>query len=80
MPILKHAIKKQKQDKKRTMLNARVKTKAKGIVKQIKADPKANSGLLSQAFSMLDRAAKKGVFHKRKADRLKSRLSKLVAK
>lgn len=78
MPILKNAIKKLRTDAKRTERNKLVRTKTKSVLKTVRASLKVED--LSAAFSALDRAAKKGVFHKSKADRLKSRLTKLVAK
>jgi ribosomal protein S20 len=79
MPILKHAIKKIRTDKRRAVVNARVRTKAKGAIKQVRSNP-TDVTLLSQAFSAIDRAAKIFVFHPRKADRLKSRLTALHTK
>lgn len=35
-------------------------------------------GVVAEAYRMLDRAAKKGVMHKKKAARLKSRLAKAI--
>lgn len=75
MPILKSAKKKLKADKKKKLVNRIVRTKASRLLDKAKTEKTAES--LSQAFSALDRAAKKGVFHHRKADRLKSRLAKL---
>jgi|SRR5579885_325597 len=76
MPILKHAKKKQRQDKKRTIHNRKIKETFKNVLKQAKAvkTPEA----LSKAFSALDKAAKANVIHANKAARLKSSLSKLA--
>lgn len=79
MPILKHAIKKLKQDKKRTTRNKALKTKFRSSVKTAQTNKK-DAGLLGLAFSAIDKAAKKGVIHKRKADRMKSRLTKFVSR
>lgn len=76
MPILKHAIKKLRVDKKRAEVNKVVRNKARRAVKLVRTSPTADA--LRSAFSALDRAAKKKVFHKSKANRLKSRLSKLI--
>lgn len=78
MPILKNAIKKLRADEKRTQRNKLVRTKAKSIIKDVREGLKIED--LNKAFSAVDRAAKKGIFHKSKADRIKSRLSKLIAK
>jgi small subunit ribosomal protein S20 len=77
MPVLKHAKKKQRADEKKRVLNRMVKTKALKLLDKAKKEKGVNE--VSLAFSSLDRAAKRGVFHKRKADRLKSRLAKLLA-
>jgi small subunit ribosomal protein S20 len=77
MPLLRHAKKKQRQDKKRTIENKKVKDAFKKLVKKAKIEktPKA----LSEAFSGLDKAAKKNLIHKNKAARMKSSLTKFVA-
>lgn len=78
MPILKHAKKKLRVDERRNAVNKIIKTKARKAIDRMR---KGSSGeALSLAFSAIDRAAKKNVYHKRKADRLKSRLSKLIEK
>lgn len=77
MPITKSAIKKLRADKKKALFNKATKTKAKSAVDSLKANPTIET--LAAAFSMLDKAAKKGVIKLGKANRLKSRLSKKVA-
>ena len=76
MPITKSAIKKTRVDAKKQKFNKVVRTKALGAIKSFRKKPEKSK--LSSLFSAIDRAAKKKVFHKKKADRLKSRLSKLV--
>lgn len=78
MPITKSAIKKIRVDKKRQEVNKRVRTRALKIIKSFRNSPKIKD--LPKLFSAIDRAAKKNIFHKRKADRLKARLNKLVDK
>jgi len=77
MPVLKHALKKLKADKRREKINKRIKTKTKKAIRAFKEAP--SKELLPNTFSALDRAAKKNVIRKGKADRLKSRLSALIA-
>ena len=77
MPITKSAIKKLRADKKKALFNKATKTKAKSAVDSLKANPTKET--LASAFSMLDKAAKKGVIKVGKANRLKARLSKKVA-
>ncbi len=77
MPVLRHAKKKLRQDKKRKVRNRKVKDTFKELVKKAKIakTPKA----LSLAFKSLDKAAKQNIIHKNKAARLKSSLTKFVA-
>jgi ribosomal protein S20 len=76
MPITKSAIKKTRVDARKQNFNKIVRTKALSAIKSFRKTPKQSS--LASLFSAIDRAAKKKIFHKKKADRLKSRLSKLV--
>lgn len=78
MPVLPHAKKKQRVDERRRKVNQKVRTKAKRAIAAFRSEP--SEELLGKAFSAIDRAAKKNVFHKGKADRLKARLSKVLAK
>lgn len=76
MPILKSAIKKQKQDKKRTAVNTPYKLQYRAAVKKMREEKTKKA--LQAAFQALDKAAQKRVIHKNKAARLKSRLNKLA--
>ena len=77
MPLLKHAKKKLKQDKKRTALNKKVKVTFKAAVKKAREIKSAKT--VSEAFKAIDKAAKANLMHKNKAARIKSSLSKLIA-
>ncbi len=76
MPVIKQAIKKVRQDERKTAINLVRKTAYKKAVSEFRKNPTA--ALLTTAFKALDKAAKINVIHKNKASRLKSRLSKLV--
>lgn len=78
MPITKSALKKVRSDKKKSLYNKATKTKTKNALDAFKATPTLET--IAKAFSMVDKAAKKGVFKGRKADRIKSRLAKLISK
>jgi len=78
MPVTQSAKKALLKDRRRTLVNARVRQQLKQILKETREKPSSN--LLKQAVRILDRAAKKKVIHNGKADRLKSRLTKLVKK
>ena len=77
MPVTKQAIKKVRQDKRKTIYNIRTKKAYKQAVAAFRKNPKAVS--ISAVFSKLDRAAKTNLIHKNKASRLKSRLSALIS-
>ncbi len=76
MPVIKQAIKKVRQDKRKTVFNTRVKRTYKDAVSSFRKSPKAAA--LAEVFSALDKAAKTNVIHANKASRLKSKLSKLI--
>ncbi|MBM3205587.1 30S ribosomal protein S20 [Candidatus Shapirobacteria bacterium] len=78
MPVIKSAKKALRRDQRRTVINKKIKQDIKAILKKTRQNPVAKN--LAQAARILDRAAKKKVIHPQKANRLKSRLAKLVAK
>lgn len=78
MPVTKSAKKALRKDRRRTVINTRIRRRLKEVLKKTRANP--TKKLLSQAVSVLDRAAKKRVIHPNKAARLKSRLAKLAKK
>ena len=78
MPITKRAIKKLRHDRKRAVDSDVVRTTLRKLVKAARVTPGKKT--LTTAFAALDKAANKHLIHKNKAARLKSRLSKLLAK
>lgn len=91
MPITKSAKKALRVGSRRHSINLRVKRAYKEAVRDVRRlaneKPvttealKGNETLknaLTKAYSELDKAAKKGVIHKNKASRLKSRLAKMA--
>ena len=79
----KSAIKRSRQNEKRRLRNKSVKTRVKKIVKSVRLAANDNTKEealkeLINAKSVIDKAAKKGVIHKKTASRKISRLSKLV--
>ncbi len=79
----KSALKRARQNEIRRMRNKSVRTRAKNIVKEVRLAVSENSKeaalkKLDTAKSKIDKAAKKGVIHKKTASRKISRLSKLV--
>ena len=77
MPVTKQAIKKVRADKRKTIINLRIKKALKRAVVTFRKNP--STTLLTAVFKAADKAAKKGVIHKNRAARIKSRLSKLVS-
>ncbi len=82
MPQHKSPRKRMKTDKKRQARNNYVKRTIKTLAKQLKVETtvEAHDEMLSKLYSQLDKAAKKGVIHKRTASRRKARLAEFVNK
>ena len=84
MPITKSAKKALRQNVTRRARNVKRKKAMKGTVKEYRTlvlEKKLDEAkaLLPKVFKALDKTAKSGTIKKNKADRLKSRLSKLVS-
>ena len=84
MANTKQARKRALQSERRRARNRSVVTRVRNIVRSLRktaeSDGKAAAGMLSKTVSELDVAVRKGVLHSRTASRLKSRISKTVAK
>ena len=78
MPVTQSAKKALRRDRRRTVVNIRIKRKLKSALKKMRSQPSVDN--LKTAYQNLDRAAKKKYIHQKKASRLKSRLSKLLLK
>ena len=76
MPIIKSAKKKLKQDRSRSKTNSKYLLTYKNALKKLKK--KGGSATLKEVYKSIDKALKKNIFHKNKANRLKSQASKLV--
>ena len=79
----KSAIKRARQNEIRRQRNRGVKTRVKGIIKEVQAatgseDKEGVTARLKTAQSLIDKAAKKGVLHRRTAARKISRLTRTV--
>ena len=77
VPNIKAAEKWVRQTSKRRVRNLDTKTRLKTLFK--KASGQADEGLARDVAAELDRAAKRGIIHKNKAARKKSRLARAVA-
>jgi len=78
MPITKSAIKKERVDKRRTLQNMAARGRVETTVKDAREKPGVET--LKSMYSALDRAVKHNLIAKRRAARLKSRISKTLKK
>ncbi|MBI2051868.1 30S ribosomal protein S20 [Candidatus Roizmanbacteria bacterium] len=78
MPIIKSAKKKLRQDRNHTMRNAWYKSAYEKALRALNKKGGNSKKLLQEAYSKIDKAAKRGVIDKKKAGRLKAKASKLV--
>ena len=78
MPVIKSAKKKLRVDRKREKANRKLKKMLDLALK--KAEKSVSMEAINSAISIVDKSAKKNIIHKNKAARIKSRLSKLLAK
>lgn len=81
MAHTKSARKRIRQDRKRRLRNQAVKTRIRTLTKDLRgslkgSDPEGAAGPLKAAIRALDRAASKGIIHRRTASRKISRLSR----
>lgn len=77
-PVTQSAKKALRRDKRRTLVNLRIKKKMKIAIKSARERPTKKN--LTLAYSLLDRAVKKNLIHPNKAARLKSQLAKKTVK
>ena len=75
MPVIKSAIKKMRQDKKRESENNTLRVKIDQAVREAKKTKTAKT--VSSAVSLVDKGVKKHLLPKNRAARIKSNLSKL---
>lgn len=78
MPIIARAAKKLRHDRRRTKQVTTTKDALRKLVKSFRKSPTKKS--LDKVFQALDKSAKRNIIHPNKASRLKSRLSRLIAK
>ncbi len=84
MPHTKSAEKRLKQSEARRVRNkshkSAMKTQIKKLFVAMKEESADKAGALSSTFKKIDQVAAKGIIHKNKANRLKSRLAKQLNK
>jgi len=76
MPVSKSAKKALRVSKRREKINKIISTKLEKLIRLAKKSKDEKN--IKSAISMADKASKKGVIHKNKAARIKSKLSKLL--
>jgi small subunit ribosomal protein S20 len=83
MPIIKSAIKRNRQNEKRRLRNRAVRERMKSLIKNMlktaKSDPKKASEFLPKVYSSIDTACKKNLIHKNNAARKKRRVALAIA-
>lgn len=75
MPVIRSAKKKLRQDRKKEKVNKILKRGFRNALKD--AEKSKTTEKIKKAVALLDKAVKKGLLHKNKAARIKSRLSGL---
>lgn len=85
MPIIQSAKKKLRKDAKKTKINQKYKMDYEKVMRSLKknkdnpsADGEKLKELTKKAYSTLDKAVKKNIFHKNKVARLKSQITKFA--
>lgn len=84
MPNIKSVMKDVKKSRENHIVNVSTKSKIKTITKKTKLaiDEKSDNiaALMSESFSVIDKAAQRGIIHPNQAARRKARLTKKLAK
>ncbi|GAB4178270.1 MAG: 30S ribosomal protein S20 [Calditrichia bacterium] len=82
MPHYKSAFKRLRQQEKRRVYNKTNRSKMRTIIKKVRAAKSKEEAavVLNDAFSVIDKMAKKGLIHKNNASKQKSKLTKFVSK
>lgn len=82
MPIIKSAIKRNRQNEKRRIRNrdvkVRMRTLIKNFMKTSKDDPKKAEEFVPMVYSSIDTALKKNLIHKNNAARQKSKVARAL--
>jgi small subunit ribosomal protein S20 len=77
MPILPNAKKALRSSQRKAKVNKKLRSRVKTTFDKLKAEP--NQENLEECHSAIDKAVKKGIYHKNKGARLKSKAAKIVA-
>jgi len=77
MPLLNNAKKALRASERKAIVNRRIKSQVKTSLDKMKETPTSEN--MSAAYSALDKAVKRGLFHINKVARLKGQLSRVLA-
>lgn len=77
MPVIENAKRALRGSERKRAMNDLTRTKFEVAIRVAKKSKSKKT--VSEAFSQVDKAAKKNVIHKNRAARIKSRLAKLIA-
>jgi small subunit ribosomal protein S20 len=77
MPVIKSAIKKQRQDIRREAHNDEFRKKMRDLLRNV-GKKTQNLATLSEAYTIIDKAAKRNLIHANKAARLKSQIARKI--
>lgn len=77
MPLLPNAKKALRVAERKAVVNRRIKSRVKTMLDNAKKSPSAEN--IALAYSAVDKAVKRNIFHRNKAARLKSQVSRQVA-
>ncbi len=80
MPKTRSAKKRLRQSEKRRLRNKMYKTRIKTALKKLEEGEGDIKELLNEAYSAIDKAVKKGVIHRNKGARLKSKAAEIANK
>lgn len=75
MPVIASSKKALRRDRRRTVVNRKIRQRVKLAMDELKEEKVAKKSL-DQVYRVVDRAAKKGIMHKNKAARIKARAAK----
>lgn len=76
MPILPSAKKALRVSQRKRKVNQKVRSLVRSRMRKLEEEPSQKN--LDAAYSAIDKAVKKNVFHRNKGDRLKSQAAKIV--
>jgi len=80
MANTRSAAKRSRQSLARAQQNRGVRTRLRGLQKNVRGNAKPDAKQIQALTSALDKAAKRGIIHRNAADRRKARLNRLLKK